>query len=221
MANKKDWMPAGKLAFVSWSESFVSGVVDHQGELNLTEMVVTALQAKQAAFMAAWTALNAAPKGPVNTAEQNALVKAHQKYIRLWVAQYIRGNPALTNAIRAALGMPVEDDIRTPQVVGNRTVAFTLEPGSVGQVVVKCRDKDSGAASILYGMSGITLLYDVADTPFTDPKLLTQSALLSRVNHTLSFPVTDSGKRVSVAACWQSKAHGRGDFAVVQTTVVP
>jgi hypothetical protein len=157
----------------------------------------------------------------VNTAEQDALVKAHRTYIRLWVAQYIRGNPALTNAIRVALGMPELDSTKTPQVVGNRTVAFTLEPGSVGQVVVKCRDKDTGAANILYGMSGIVLLYDVADAAIADITVLTRSVLLTRVNQTLSFPGTESGKRVSVTACWQSESGGRGDFAVVQTTVVP
>ncbi|GHU81332.1 hypothetical protein FACS189468_3680 [Spirochaetia bacterium] len=78
------------------------------------------------------------------------------------------------------------DGTKTPQVVGSRMVAFTIEPGGVGQVKIRCRDKDSDEKKILCGMSGIVVKYGVAPEAITDPAELIESALFTRVNHTMN-----------------------------------
>ncbi|GHU82962.1 hypothetical protein FACS189468_7700 [Spirochaetia bacterium] len=216
-----DWIPRSQGQFVAWAANFASGIADLGSDLSLAAAVVTAFGTKQGEFMEAWEALAAAERGPTNTEQRKELAAGHRSYIRSWFNQYLRGNPALTNAFRVRLGAPEVDGTKTPQVVGSRMVAFTIEPGGVGQVKIRCRDKDTDEQKILYGMSGIVVIYTVAPEAVTDPEMLTKSVLITRAIHTMSFPLTQSGKRVSVSCCWQSKSGQRGDLAAIQSTVIP
>jgi hypothetical protein len=61
----------------------------------------------------------------------------------------------------------------------------------------------------------------VSASPLTAIADLTQSILITRVNHTLTFPDTDRGKWVSVSCLWQSTTGDRGAESPIQTAVVP
>jgi hypothetical protein len=70
-------------------------------------------------------------------------------------------------------------------------------------------------------MGGIVVIYDVGDAAIMDPALLGESVLFTRTSQTVSFPLTQSGKRMSATCCWQSESGGRGNFASIQSTVIP
>jgi hypothetical protein len=68
---------------------------------------------------------------------------------------------------------------------------------------------------------GIVAKYAYADAPITDMALLTETVLLTRVNHTFHAGPAMRGKWLSVSCCWQSETGNRGEWVPVQSAIVP
>jgi hypothetical protein len=157
----------------------------------------------------------------VNTIQREELLDEHQHFIRAFVNQWVRGNPALTGAILAMLGMPGQDLDPTTVDLSTDEVIATLTPEGVGLIRVRCRDKNTDAAHILYLASGIVANYEVAAAPVTVFNQLTKSVMLSRCNSVMRFAPAESGQRLSIAFAWQDERGAKGNFSVILTAVIP
>jgi hypothetical protein len=171
--------------------------------------------------MAAWNELVVQEINASVSAAKKALIDGRKAAIRKFHNQYIRYNPALTDEMRAAMGVPIPDRTHTHIVVGDRRVAFDLEPKGVFLVELKCRDEETGEKKILYGMSGIVAIYAITDGPVTDDTLLTESVLLTKPTHTFRAAAAQRGKWLSVTVCWQSETGEKGPWAAVQSAIIP
>jgi hypothetical protein len=221
MARNPDWIPTKQDAFVDWSQRLVNAVEGVYLALGITGAVFTAFKARQTSFMAAWIALQRQEKTHSITVQRNTLTGTHKKYLRDWYNQYIRYNPALTDDIRARLGVPIRNTTYTPFVVGDHRVGFELLPDAPFVVLLKCWDLASGEKRILCGMSGIMVRFAVSDKPITTIAELTESFLISTAIHRLSLPDTQRGQWLSVSCSWLSGTGKRGADSPIEATIIP
>jgi hypothetical protein len=216
-----DYIPHNDDQFFDFSQNFIAQIDDSGARLNISTADKNALKAQNDGFLIIWDVFKNPNHGHADTVAKNTAKKAYQKYLRDFFNRHLRYNPAMTDADRVNFGVPIPSSSSVHIVVGDRRVNFELTPKGVFMVGIKCRDEDTGAKKILYGMSGIVVLYTISDKPVMNIAELSQSMLITRTTHTIRAADTQRGKWISVTVCWQSKTGERGQYAAIQSAIVP
>lgn len=128
-----DYLPGNASELVSWMQNFIAGLTIHAVELEVDMAEITALSTAKTNLSTA-VADQVAKKTAAKTATtvKNTNQDDAESLIRAMVLQ-ISDEPALTDDLRAELGLPIPDHTKTPSTVGPEVPAISLEslPGMV------------------------------------------------------------------------------------------
>lgn len=132
---RRDYIPANDELFESWMQNFVSGLTVHAGVLDVDMAEIAAMSTARNdldSSIADHVTKRAASKSA--TALKNEKRGTAETMVRTMVRRIV-GNPAMTDAIRADLGLNIPDSTQTPSTntVGPEIPKIYLEalPGRV------------------------------------------------------------------------------------------
>jgi hypothetical protein len=220
----KDYIPFIDAAFDAWFNFLVEYVL---ARVLAAQPVWTHIPATEAeALAAAYTAWHTAylpmlkPHTPIDTLAKNNAKKAAVKFARLFVNRFLRYDP-VTDADRAAMGIPNRDTHPTPVTPPETGPSFSISIAGPGTLGIVYRDGDKGKkGSKPKGVEGVRIYYGFE--PVTDQRLLPFSEWATRCPHLLRFLEANRGKRVYIALQWEiRKEHGESPWSEILSDIIP
>jgi hypothetical protein len=187
---------------------------------HIPEEAVTALTGALNTWKSAYNA-TLTPHTPETTSEKNRIRKITVKHVRLFVRQYIRYSDKVTNFERDQVGVPNDDDTRTPVVTPPDSPVFSIEIAGPGWLKIRIHGEGHTRMAIPYGYGGAVIYWQILDQRPLNPNTLAESELATTSIHGLYFEEPDWGKKVYVSLRWQTKGGDRGPYSPMQECVIP
>ncbi|GMO63641.1 MAG: hypothetical protein Ta2A_10880 [Treponemataceae bacterium] len=160
--------------------------------------------------------------GKIDTVRKNDTRTVLEKAIRGYVAAYLAHNPLVTEEDKAALGIPIYKQGKSP--VPAPTTSPQLEPdtGTRRQVLVCYRDEDSNRRGKPKGVRGIDVRWAILDAPPTDLSQLTNAEFDTKAPLAIVFGEADRGKKVFMCGRWEIDREGiAGPWGDVEEAIIP
>jgi hypothetical protein len=152
-------------------------------------------------------------------ARKDAKKKATSE-LRIFVNRYLRFAP-VTNVDRAAMGVPIRDDIRTTITAPTEAVNFFIKPKEFRQQEVHFKVKGAVSKAKPHGSNGAVIRWLTSDKAATSVEELDQLDIASRTPYVMDFTDEDRGKVVSVAMQRINHKSQKGPWSEIRSAIVP
>jgi hypothetical protein len=219
MAN--DYIPQSDGAFLEWAKPLVTYAAAHLAPFTIPETAVTPIQTLLAAYDTAFEAAQDPNRGKVDVLAKNEARDALKSALRTFVKAYLAYNPAVTDADKKSMGLPLHDTTRAP--VPPPSTVPEAEAKTPHPMVVEIHFHDEG--STRQGkparVQGAKIVYAVLDAPPATVEALTRSAFDPRSPFTLTFEENQRGKALYFALHWENAKGQAGPWSVIQKAIIP
>jgi hypothetical protein len=216
----RDYIPQNAAQFNSFMQNILHYVSKMKQEWgHIPDEPVANLETLYAGFKTAFEATIGAHTPP-QTLARNETQAECIKALRAFVNQYLRF-PPVTNVDRVEMGVPNHDTIRTDHKVVTEMVDFVIHLSNIRELVVDfwIKGADHKAKPATY--DGAVIIWDVRDTPPTNPDEMKHHIMASRTPFTLHFEETERGKTVYIGLAWQNERGILGQWSEYKSAVVP
>jgi hypothetical protein len=140
-----DYIPRGDEQFLTWAGNLITYANSHASAMKVDPTTIQPLQAKLTAYQAAFTTASDPNRGKVDVLNKNEARDALKSDIRAFVKAYLAYNPAVSDANKEHLGLPLHDTTRTPTSPPSTIPELELDSSIIRQISVHFRDAGSGA----------------------------------------------------------------------------
>ena len=163
----------------------------------------------------------------VTVQEKNTVKAALKAAIRQAVKAYLMYNPAVTDADRDGLGLPIHKTTRTPVPPPTQLVDFFLKQSAGSRVEAHYAPHDQNAEmkekreAKPYGVRGAEFGWAVLPEPPKSYDDLVHSAFDTRSPYTFQFDLPDAGKTLYVCARWENTTGQKGPWSEIKSVIIP
>jgi hypothetical protein len=159
-----------------------------------------------------------------DTAAKNQSKAALTAGLTLFIGLRLEFNDAVTEPVRAGLGMPPKKKSWTAMARPDRSPAAWLEIVAARQVAVHFKAEGTLGHARPAGYGGAVIRFIVLDRDAPAPVSedgLTMSVLATSTPHVFEFAAEERGKRVYFALAWQTRGAKVGPFSEILSELVP
>jgi hypothetical protein len=221
-AGGKRTLPAADRALLVWADDFRTALAPLREQLGFPAAVFERLTTLRNVYAAALTLAEApATRTSGKVTAKNVARREFERELRQAIGEYLTRNHLLTDENREDLGLPVRDATRTRIPAPKMPPSLEIKLSDIRQLKLYFKDPASERKAKPYGVSGAVVVYDVRETAPKDPEELSQSLLATRSPYKINFREHDRGRRVYIAACWQTERGRRGPWSEVATMIIP
>ncbi|EIQ00536.1 hypothetical protein OpiT1DRAFT_05082 [Opitutaceae bacterium TAV1] len=218
----RDYIPRKDEEFHNWQEQFITYLGNKFATYGLTSEEFDTLIGPQDAWRTAWAkVLNPATNTSLATQDKKAARAAYEADLRAFVKRYLIANPAVTNAEREGLGLPVYKDGRTPSPVPTTYPDFTIDTTILRQLTIHFREHGKKTSAKPDGIHGAEILWAILDTAPASLNDLTRSGFDTHSPFTLTFDENQRGKIVYFALRWENTRGDKGPWSPITHAVIP
>jgi hypothetical protein len=223
-----NFIPRADAAFDQWQDNLINKVESAAARLNIPPDVVPAIRAKQARWASAYYVAN----DPNTRTKTNVMIKQEMRdeydtAIRDLNNAYLIHNPAMTDADRTLMGLPIHKTTRTPvppptdlvelllrQLAGYRVEA-TFFPVSLNSAAKERHEAKP------FGVRGAELAWAVLPEPPKSLAELVHSVFDTHSPYTFQFDLPDAGKTLYVCARWENTTGQKGPWGDIKSVIIP
>jgi hypothetical protein len=217
-----DFIPGADNLFLVWQKTLLAYVQTKQSAWNIPQTSLNELKTLSADFGNAFAVTeNPATRTKVTVQAQNDARKAVESKIRSFLKAYVTYNPAVTDADRDAVNLPIHKTTHTPVPVPKTTVESEVSLPSPGVVEISFHDAESGHRAKPDGVHGAEIAWSILDAPPVNWKELTCSSFDTRSPQRLIFDGADRGKILYFALRWENTRGEKGPWSEIQSTIIP
>jgi hypothetical protein len=141
--------------------------------------------------------------------------------LRTFIKAYLSYNPAVTDADKERMGLPLHDATRTPVPPPSTIPELELDSSIIRQVIVHFRDAGSGSRGKPRGVHGIELRWSLLETPPVSVEELKNSAFDTATPYTFSFDETERGRALYICPRWENNKGEKGRWGEIVKAIVP
>jgi hypothetical protein len=221
MAHSQDYIPKKDALFGPWADNLITYAQANATRLSIPSLAFSVLTIYYASWVTDFEQSQAANHTAADIVKKNTTRHMLEANLRNFVNQYIRYNPAVTDADLAGMGLPIPDPARTPIPRPTTAPVHTVESKGILQVLLRFHFVDSQNEAIPYGYDGAVISYAVSSEPTADYPDLTTTALATKTRFHMEFPPEDRGKWLHTALQWQNDKGKRGPWSDIQSAVIP
>jgi hypothetical protein len=222
----KDFIPSNDRSFLTWLKNLIAYIIVKSAstfgipdaEFNRLRTETNDFEQKLNVSDAPDTRTKAAVQ-----AKKDARTVV-EKTVRLFVKRFLNNNPAVTNADRDSMGLPIYKDTRTPAPVPTDKPDFTIEPrgGSRLEVHFHAHDADREQRNAKpNGVHGIEIAWAMLDEAPKSYADLSHSAFDTRSPYIFQFDLSDAGKRFYCCLRWENTRGEKGPWSEIQSMIIP
>ena len=216
-----DYVPRGDEQFLTWAGNLISYANSHANAMKVDPQTVQPLQAKLAAYQTAFTTASDPNRGKVDILNKNEARDALKSDIRAFVKAYLAYNPAVSDADKERLGLPLYDNTRTPSPPPSTIPELEPDSSVIRQISVHFRDAGSERRGKPAHVHGLELRWALLDAPPASVAELTNSAFDTASPYTFTFDETERGKALYLCSRWENNTGGKGPWGEIVKAIVP
>jgi hypothetical protein len=218
-----DYIPKTDAEFHLWQANFISYASGKSREWNIPDDVFPGLENLQTTWDRAFSiAENPETRTTAAVTTKNNTKKLFKLQLRTDIKAYITYNPAVTDADRDNMKLPIHKTTRTPAPVAKNAPDFELDSSVLRRLTIHffaSSEKKSKAKP--EGQHGVEIRWVISDTPVVNIENLLHSSFNTRSPFTLEFKGEDRGKTVYFALCWENTRGEKGPYSGIVSTIIP
>jgi hypothetical protein len=217
-----DFIPRADNPFLVWQKTLLAYVQNKLGAWGIPQTPVNELQTLTANFGNALAVTeNPATRTKVTVQAKNDARKAVESKTRLFLKAYVTYNPAVTDADRDAMSLPIHKTTRSDVSVPTTTVEAEVSLPSPGVIEISYHDAASGHRAKPEGVHGAEIAWSILATPPVDWKELTHSSFDTRTPLRLTFEGAERGKTLYFALRWENTRSEKVPWSEIQSAIIP
>ena len=216
----RDYIPRNDAHFNDWYDNLLTYV--KKMKTQWTYIPPSSITELDAAFLD-WDTFyrpTLTPHTPAVTVAKNEARRRSETVVRNFVQRFLHW-PPVTDYDRTNMNIPLRDHIRTPHIDVTEMVEFELTLRHIREIMVNFWIKGALNHAKPQGYDGAVIVWDVLDAPPETPDMLNRHQMASRTPHSLEFDETERGRTVYITAAWQNERGFRGQWAEIQSAVIP
>ena len=216
-----DYIPLADGAFLEWAKTLVAFVTPKVTAFNIPAGALTPIQGELAAYEAAFEAAQNPNRGKVDVLTKNEARDELKASLRGFTMAYLAYNPAVSDADKENMGLPLHDHTRTPSPAPATIPELELDSSVIRQISVHYRDMGSERRGKPAHVHGIELRWALLDNPPVSVEDLAKSAFDTASPYTFTFDEPDRGKTLYICPCWENGKGDKGPFGEIYKAIVP
>jgi hypothetical protein len=216
-----DFIPHSDGAFLEWSKPLITYAAAHLMPFNVPETALTPVQAQLTAYETAFEAAQNPNRGKVDVLNKNETKAALESGLRAFIRAYLAYNPAVTDADKESMGLPLHDATRTPVPPPSTIPEIELDSSIIRQIAVHFKDGGSGKRGKPQGVHGIELRWSLLDTAPASVEDLKNSAFDTASPNTFTFDETDRFKALYICPRWENNKGDKCPWGEIVKAIVP
>ncbi|MDR0525976.1 MAG: hypothetical protein LBG90_08935 [Spirochaetaceae bacterium] len=219
MAN--DYIPSSDSAFLEWAKTLIGYVQPKLQSFNIPAEAFPPLQAELTAYSAAFSAAQNPNRGKVDVLNKNEARDALKGNLRTFVKAYLAYNPALSDADKEKMGLPLHNNPRTPAPVPASVPELEVDTSVIRHIAVHFRDAGSDRRGKPPHVHGAELRWAILDRPPQSVEDLVKSVFDTASPYTFAFDEADRGKAVYFCPCWENGKGEKGPYGEIVKAIIP
>ena len=228
MTANKDYIPRPDVQFNGWANNLYGGVTTTTVVWNIPADEIIAYNTKLNKWNEAFAVGGIAQKSTRTDKQTQDQDKARielEEVMRLFVKRWLTLNPAVSDADRKALQVPIYDGTRTPEPKPTTIPLVEITPmnGAMIEIIFsrghhEDGNKHKGKPAHTHGMKIYYKVGDPAPATFED---CNKSVTATKSPYLMKFSALDTGQKVYYYFCWVNSHEEEGPVTPVKTALVP
>ncbi|MDR0754368.1 MAG: hypothetical protein LBF04_03165 [Prevotellaceae bacterium] len=221
--NTRDFIPRADNKFLVWLKTMVAYLLTKATEWGVPRDDVNEIETLTADFETALeTTENPLTRTKVAIQVKNDARKVVESKTRVLLKAYVTYNPAVSDADREAMGLPIHKNKRTPAPVASTYPDFDVDSSVIRRLTIHFYDQGSKKSKAKpAGQHGAEIRWVISDTPIIDVEDLSHSAFDTHTPFTLEFQGHERGKTVYLCLCWENTRGEKGPWSEIVSAIIP
>jgi hypothetical protein len=219
MAN--DYIPQSDGAFLEWAKTLVAYANPKLANFNIPAGTFTPIQTQLTAYETAFEAAQNPNRGKVDVLNKNEARDTLKTSIRSFVKAYLAYNPAVSDADKENMGLPLHDGTRTPVPAPTTIPEVELDSSVIRQIAVHFKDTGSEKRGKPVHVHGIELRWALLDNAPASVEDMKNSAFDTATPYTFTFDETDRGKALYICPRWENNKGDKGPWGEIVKAIIP
>jgi hypothetical protein len=216
-----DFIPHADGAFLEWSKTLVAYVTVKLTGFNIPQEALTPVQGLLTAYETVFAAVQNPNRGKVDVLNKNEAKEALAAALRTFIKAYLTYNPAVTDADKENMGLPLHDGTRTPEPVPTTIPELELDSSVIRQITTPFRDAGSEKRGKPAHVHGIELRWDLLDNAPSSVEDLKNSAFDTASPYTFTFDEAERGKALYICPRWENNKGDKGPWGEIYKAIIP
>jgi hypothetical protein len=216
-----DFIPHSDGVFLEWAKTLTTYASAHLAVFNIPQGVLTPIQSQLTAYETAFEAAQNPNRGKVDILTKNETKDTLIASLRTFIKGYLTYNPAVSDADKENMGLPLHDSTRTPVPAPTTIPEIELDSSIIRQITVVFRDAGSDKRGKPQGVHGIELRWSLLETPPVSVEDLKNSAFDTASPYTFIFDETDRGKTLYICPRWENNKGEKGPLGEIVKAIIP
>jgi hypothetical protein len=217
-----DFIPKSDPVFLIWIKTLIAYLQTKFSLWGVPKAAVTEVNDLIPPFDSALAlAENPATRTKVTVQAKKTARKNLESKARILLKAYVTYNPAVTDADRDVMGLPIHKTTHTPVHEPTTVPEAEVKLPSPGVVEIHFRDAGSKRKAKPKGIHGAEIAWAILSAPTTDWNELNHSTFDMRTPQRLTFDGTERGKTVYFALRWENTRGEKGPWSEIMNTIIP
>jgi hypothetical protein len=216
-----DFIPHQDGAFLEWAKNLVAYVTPKLTDFNIPQTALTPIQTQLTAYETAFEAAQNPNRGKIDVLNKNEAKSALESSLRAFIKAYLTYNPAVSDADKESMGLPLHDGTRTPVPPPSTIPELELDTSIIRQITVIFRDSGSEKRGKPQGVHGIELRWSFLEPAPASVEDLKNSAFDTASPYTFAFDEADRGKTLYICPRWENNKGDKGPWGEIVKAIVP
>ena len=222
MANNSNYIPRSDDGFNAWAINLLRYIGFHSADWGVPTGAFTAVQAMLDPWKAALAnAENPETRTKATVSTKNELRKAFEAEIRRVVKSYITYNPAVTDADRDNMALPVHKTTHTPAPVPSAAPEFRVDTSVIRRLTVHFQAQGSKTKAKPAGVHGCEVKWAILPAQPATMDELIHSSFDTNSPLTLEFGEPERGKSIYLCLRWENNRGEKGPWSDIAMAIVP
>ena len=222
----RNFMPSRDADLLLWAGGFVNEAALLQSQMGWPAARITEIQDEVVNFTAAMENLKNGRRSPILTNEKNTVRDRLIRLVRDFVAEFIHGHPAVTDAMRLALGVTVPSPPPpTAHPVPTTVPQVVINTDTPRCVIISWKDEGSTRRARPFGVAGMEIAWRREnrdwDGPFPNVDALLNHDFDTRPRFTMEFQETDRGCPLIFVVRWRNTRAEHGHWSPFYKCFIP
>jgi hypothetical protein len=216
-----DFIPHQDGAFLEWAKTLAAYVTPKLTVFSIPQTALTPIQTQLTAYETVFNAARNPNRGKVDVLNKNEAKEALTGSLRAFIKAYLAYNPAVSDADKENMGLPLHDGTRTPAPAPTTLPELELDSSVIRQISVHFRDAGSDRRGKPAHVHGVELRWALLDNPPQSVEDLIKSAFDTASPYTFKFDEADRGKTLYICPCWENNKGEKGPWGEIVKAIVP
>ena len=205
-----DFIPHQDGAFLEWAKTLLAYVNPKSAAFNIPAGALPPIQAQMTAYEAAFNAAQNPNRGKVDVLTKNEAKEALTASLRAFIKGFLTYNPAVSDADKENMGLPLHDGTRTPAPAPATIPELELNSSIIRQISVHFRDAGSDKRGKPAHVHGVELRWGMLENARFQWKILKIPHLIRQALTRSNLTSRSGGRRYTSAPAGKTTRGTRG-----------